>query len=102
MLLNLPHKPNTQPVAGDQVGLVPALLGPDLTPAAHNRYCGLAGGNADDQLLRRSSGRSDDVQRRSARAGEHTGSLRWWDSSVARNPGAECVQAAGHDSIRVA
>src|SRR3989337_454757 len=37
-------------VTGDQVGLVPALLGPDLSAADHHCYCRLAGGNADNPL----------------------------------------------------
>jgi hypothetical protein len=49
-------------VPGDAVGLVPALLGSDLTPADHNRHYRLSGGNADDQLLRSHSSGSDNVQ----------------------------------------
>jgi uncharacterized cupredoxin-like copper-binding protein len=57
-------------VIGHQVGPVPALLDVDFTPANPDCHQSLAGGNADNQLLRRQSSRSDNVQRRSARASE--------------------------------
>jgi hypothetical protein len=83
-------------------GPVPALLDRDFTPANRDCHHCLAGGNADNQLLRTRSSRPDDVQRRSQRAGEHPGSLGWRYGDITREHVAECVQAAGSDSVRLA
>jgi hypothetical protein len=90
------------PGSRDQVGPGPALLGADLPAADHRCHRRLAGLNAGNQRLRRHGSSPHNLRCRAPRAAEHAGPFRWRHGGVAGDPGAEHVQAAGHDPLRPA